>query len=145
MLRIKEQDEEILMLKKNEGESHQQTQNKAHVMRKMEEDHNELRAREKVEIEKNKTLKQQLDRLKKENEEIQNDRTELEMKIFTYENEKMSKHVHKVDSKTIEAYDKEIDELIQENATFKNKYYEQDRERVILEEEIKTFDKEREG
>ena len=56
----------------------------------------------------------------------------------------MSKNGHGTDAKTIAAYDKEIDELIQENAMFKNKYYEQERERNLLIEELASFEKQKE-
>lgn len=106
------------------------------IIKKLQEDLDMKNNSEKVETEKARQFKNQIDKLKNDNDKLRTELIEKNETIFEFENEAALKNRHKHDKREKQNWDQEIDNLLQENASLKNKFYEQERETKILDEKI---------
>lgn len=109
MMKLQETGEDLKSQKDDLNDHHGGMKNKQLQIKKMEEDHNEAKAQLKVEVEKVRSLKQRLDKLKAENESVKNENLEWEMKVFNLENDQHQKALHDCAIKNAKDYDQEID------------------------------------
>jgi len=108
-IKLAEMDEDIQNQKTVENEHHGGMKNKQLQIKKMEEDHNELKAQLKVEVEKVRSLKQQLDKIRSLNDTVNQEKLDLEMKLFNFENDQNEKALQNQYLKNEKDYDQEID------------------------------------
>jgi chromosome segregation ATPase len=106
------------------------------IIKKLQEDLDMKNNSEKVETEKARQFKNQIDKQKNDNDKLRTELIEKNETIFEFENEAALKNRHKHDKREKQNWDQEIDNLLQENASLKNKFYEQERETKILDEKI---------
>jgi len=108
-IKLADMDEDFKNQKNIENEHAGGMKNKQLQIKKMEEDHNEVKAQLKVEVEKVRSLKQQLDKIKSDNETVNQEKLDLEMKLFNLENDQNQRALNDQSLKNAKDYDQEID------------------------------------